>query len=202
MLIDGSRTPFVCHIPGFIGYLSGRYMTRPWEWRDTEIFNHRLSQIAELKLDFHQEPERSFKITHSADREVSLFTLYPTEKPVEDMDTTAVKRYLLAYRNIRFEGIQPYDEERVDSIVNSAPYFTISLTDRNGDKHSVTSYRLPANPGAIDANDEPLVWDPDRMHAVVDGNEDEIMLIQYYSFDRLTIPWKFLVSNSESTEEK
>lgn len=202
MLIEGSSTPFVTHIPGFVGYLSGRYMTRPWEWRDTEIFKHRLSQIAEVKLDFHQEPERSFKITHSADRKVELFTLYPTEKPVVNMDTTAVKRYLLAYQNIRFEGIQPYDSERIDSIVNSPPYFTISLVGRDGEKRSVTSYRLPANPGAIDANDEPLEWDPDRMHAVVNGNEDEIMLIQYYSFDRLTIPWEYLVRNPEETEQK
>lgn len=203
MLIDGSRTPFVCHIPGFIGYLSGRYMTRPWEWRDTEIFNHRLSQIAELKLDFHQEPERSFKITHSADREVSLFTLYPTEKPVENIDTTAVKRYLLAYRNIRFEGVQPYkDRARIDSIVNSPPYFTISLTGRDGEIRSVTSYRLPANPGAIGADEEPLKWDPDRMHAAVNGNEDEIVLIQYYSFDRLTIPWNFFLRNPEEAEKK
>ena len=141
-----------------------------------------------VKVDFHQEPERSFKITHSKDRVVQLFKLYPEETLVPNMDTVFVKRYLLNYRNIRFEGIQPYDEERVDSIVNSPPYFTISLTDRNGEKRSVTSYRLPANPGAIDANDEPLIWDPDRMHGVINGNEDEIMLIQYFSFDRLTVP--------------
>lgn len=202
MLIEGSSTPFICHIPGFYGYLTGRYMTRAWEWRDTEIFDHRLSQIAEVKLDFHQEPERSFKITHSDDRKVGLYTLYPTEKPVENMDTTAVKRYLLAYRNIRFEGIQQYDAERIDSIVSSPPYFTISLIAKNGEKRSVTSYRLPANPGAIDANDEPLEWDPDRMHAVVNGNEDEIMLIQYYSFDRLTIPWEYLVRNAEEAQQK
>lgn len=201
MLIEGSSTPFICHIPGFTGYLSGRYMTRDWEWRDTEIFAHRLSQIAEVKLDFHQEPERSFKIMQTPDRVVSLSTLYP-EKEVENMDTTAVKRYLLAYKNIRFEGIQKYDEERVDSIVNSPPYYTITLTDNLGEKHSVTSYRLPANPGAIDANDEPLIWDPDRMHAVVDGNEDEIMLIQYFSFDRLTIPWQYLVAKPGTEAKK
>ncbi len=202
MLIEGSSTPFITHIPGFYGYLTGRYMTRAWEWRDTEIFKHRLSQIAEVKLDFHQEPERSFKITQTPDRKVSLFTLYPTEKPVENMDTTAVKRYLLAYQNIRFEEIKQYEEERVDSIVNSPPYFTISLTARNGEKRTVTSYRLPANPGAIDANDEPLDWDPDRMHAIVNGNEKEIVLIQYFSFDRLLIPWEYLVRRSEGTEQK
>lgn len=194
MLIEGSSTPFICHIPGFYGYLTSRYMTRPLEWRDTEIFGHRLPQIAEIKIDFHQEPERSFKITHSEDRIVQLFKTSPIEAAVENMDTVFIKRYMLSYRNIRFEGIQPYDQERVDSIVNSPPYFTITLTDRQGKKSSVTSYRIPANPGSIDANDEPLIWDPDRMHGVINGNENEIMLIQYFSFDRLTVPMEtFLI---------
>ena len=188
MLIEGSRTPFICHIPGFYGYLTSRFMVRPLEWRDTEIFSQRLPQIAEVKVEFHQEPERSFKITHSAERVVELFKLHPVEARLENMDTVFVKRYLLGYRNVRFEGIQPYDQERVDSIVNSPAYFTITLTDRQGVKHTVTSYRLPGNPGAIDANDEPLVWDPDRMHGVIDGNEREIVLIQYFTFDRLTPP--------------
>ncbi len=201
MLIEGSRTPFISHIPGFYGYLTGRYMTRSWEWRDTEIFQHRLGQIAEVRLDFHQEPERSFKITQSDNWVVEMFTLHPKESRVENMDTTAVKRYLLAYRNIRFEGIQPYDQERIDSIVHSPPYFTISLTDKTGKKRTVTSYRLPANPGSIDANDEPLIWDPDRMHAMINGNEDEIMLIQYYGFDRLTIPWNYLVKDPNQKAE-
>lgn len=187
MLIEGSRTPFICHIPGFYGYLSGRYMARSWEWRDTEIFNYSLPQISEIRVDFHQEPEKSFKIIHSADRKVQLFRTYPKEELVENMDTVFVKRYMLNYRNVRFESIQAYDAARVDSIVQSPPYFSISVKNPAGEMSTVTSYRLPANPGAIDGNDQPLVWDPDRMHAVVNGDESEIMLIQYFSFDRLTV---------------
>jgi len=192
MLIEGSSTPFVCHIPGFIGYLSGRYMTRPLEWRDSEIFAYSLPQIAEIKVEFYEEPERSFRITHSKDRVVQLYKLHPKEELVKDMDTVFVKRYMLEYRNVRFEGIQPYDAERVDSIANSQPYFSITVTDREGQTKSVTSYLLPANPGAIDVDGNPLVWDLDRMHGVVNGNKSEIMLIQYFTFDRLTVPIKAL----------
>ena len=192
MLIEGSSTPFVCHIPGFIGYLSGRYMTRPLEWRDSEIFAYSLPQIAEIKVEFYKEPERSFRVTHSKDRVVQLYKLHPKEELVKDMDTVFVKRYMLEYRNVRFEGIQPYDAERVDSIVNSQPYFSITVTDREGQTKSVTSYLLPANPGAIDVDGNPLVWDLDRMHGVVNGNKSEIMLIQYFTFDRLTVPIKAL----------
>ena len=192
MLIEGSSTPFVCHIPGFYGYLSGRYMTRPLEWLDSEIFAYTLPQIAEIKVEFHQEPERSFRITHSKDRVVQLFRLHPSEQLVTDMDTVFVKRYMLEYRNVRFEGIQPYKPERVDSIVNSQPYFTIKVTDRNGEQRSVTSYRLPPNPDDVDVDGNPLEYDLDRMHGVVNGNKNEVMLIQYFTFDRLTVPIKSL----------
>lgn len=192
MLIEGSRTPFICHIPGFFGYLSSRYMTRSLEWRDSEIFSHRLPQIAEIEVNFHLEPEKSFRITHSENRVVQLYRLYPKEELVSNMDTVFVKRYMLNYRNVRFEGIQPYDAERVDSIVNSPPFFSVSVTDRTGESKTVTAYRIPANPDAFDIDGKPLVWDVDRMHGVLNGNEDEIALIQYFTFDRLTIPIEFL----------
>lgn len=195
MLIEGSRTPFVCHIPGFMGYLTSRYMTRSLEWRDTEVFNYQLAQIAEVKVEFHQEPERSFKITHSADRVVRLFKVHPTETLIPEMDTVFVKRYLLNYRDIRFEGIQPYEKARVDSIVKSPPYFTITVKDQKGAQRSITSYRLPANPDAIDGNGAPLIWDTDRMHGVLNGDESEILLIQYFSFDRLTVPIQVLLKD-------
>lgn len=188
MLIEGSRTPFVCHIPGFMGYLSGRYMTRILEWRDSEIFTYPLSQIAEVKVEFHDEPERSFRITHSENRVVQLFQNSEKEKLVTNMDTVFVKRYMLNYNNVRFEGIQPYDAARVDSIVHSPPYFTISVTDRKGETRTLTSFRIPADPSAVDAEDNPLIWDVDRMHAILNGNESEILLVQYFTFDRLTVP--------------
>lgn len=195
MLIEGSRTPFVCHIPGFMGYLTSRYMTSELEWRDTEIFHYQLAEIAEVKVDFHNEPERSFKITHSPNRVVRLFKMNPTETLIPEMDTVFVKRYLLNYRDIRFEGVQPYEKHRVDSIVNSPPYFTITVKDQNGATRSITSYRLPANPGAIDGEGAPLEWDTDRMHGVMNGNENEILLIQYFNFDRLTVPIQVLLKD-------
>ncbi len=193
MLIEGSRTPFICHIPGFFGYLSSRYMTRPLEWRDSEIFSHRLSQIAEINVNFPQEPNRCFKITQSKYRVVQLSRLSPTETLVPNMDTVFVKRYLLNYRNVRFEGIQPYTPERVDSIVSSPAHFKITVTDYSGVKNEVTAYRIPANPGDIDPEGNPLKWDPDRMHGVINGNTEEVALIQYFTFDRLTVPIESLM---------
>lgn len=193
MLLEGSATPFICHIPGFTGYLTPRFLTRELEWRDTEIFDYHLAEMAEVELTFHQNPERSFKITHSEDRTVELFKTYPEVQRVESMDTVFVKRYMVGFRNIRFEGIQPYDEGRVDSIVNSPPYFTLRVRNRNGQEHTVTSYRIPADPDDVQLYEDKLEWDPDRMHAVLNGNEDEILLIQYFVFDRLTIPMEALL---------
>ncbi len=191
MLIEGSRTPFICHIPGFNGYLSSRYLTRSLEWRDSEIFANRLPQIAEVKVEFHQNPQKSYRITHSSERIVQLFN--GAEQIVPNMDTVFVKRYLLNYKNIRFEGIQPYNQERVDSISQSEPYFTISVTDPKGATKTVTAYQIPANPGSLDIDGNPLKWDTDRMHGIINGSKTEVALIQYFSFDRLTAPIESLL---------
>ena len=193
MLIEGSRTPFICHLPGFTGYLSSRYMSRALEWRNSVIFNNRLPEIREITVDMHQDPERSFKITHNEKREVELFKLYPQETRVPNMDTVYVKRYMLNYRKVNFEGIQPYDEARVDSIVKSEAYFTITLTDAKGTTKTVKSYQIPANPDAFDIDGSPLVWDVDRMHGILNGDNSEVALIQYFTFDRLTVPLESLM---------
>ena len=192
MLIEGSSTPFVCHIPGFVGYLSSRYMTRILEWRDSEIFSYSLPQIAEVKVEFHNEPEKSFRITHSENRVVQLFKNSQKEELVTNMDTVFVKRYMLNYRNVRSEGIQSYDAARVDSIVNSPPYFTISVTDRNGKTNSVTSFRVLADPDEFDVDGNKIEWDLDRMHGILNGDDTEVVLIQYFTFDRFTVPLEAL----------
>jgi hypothetical protein len=197
MLLEGSSTPFICHIPGFNGYLTSRYVTDPLVWRDTEVFANRLPQIAELQIDYQEYPEKSFKVTRSKEGKYSLSTLNPPQQ-IADFDTVELMRYLLGYDNIRFEGIQQYAQHRVDSIVNSRWFYNIKLTEPDGRVRSITTYRIPADPDAEDFNGGPMEWDPDKMHAVVNGNEKEIVLAQYFSFDRLTVDFsRFLKPGSQ-----
>ena len=189
MLLEGSSEPFICHMPGFVGYLTPRFVADPLVWRDTEVFANRLPQIAELEIDYNEYPEKSFRIKRSKKGVFELMSLLPAPKSVGVFDTVGVMRYLLGYDNIRFETVQAYDTHRVDSIVNSRWYYKIKLTEPNGKVRTVTTYRIPSDPDEVDFNGQPMDWDPDQMHAVINGNTKEIVLAQFHSFDRLTVDY-------------
>lgn len=189
MLLEGSSTPFICHIPGFNGYLTARFVTDELTWRDTEVFANRLHQMAEVEIDYNEFPDRSFRVRRAKGGKFSMETLHPEPKPIAQFDTVEVMRYLLGYENIRFEKVQGYPKAMVDSIVNSRWYYRIKLTEPDGRVRSITTYRIPFDPADLEVQDEELDWDPDQMHAVIHGNTDEVVLAQYFVFDRLTVDY-------------
>jgi hypothetical protein len=192
MLLEGSSTPFICHIPGFYGYLTARYVTDATTWRDTEIFANRLTQIQELSIDYFDHPDKSFRIWKSDDGMYSLETLHPTPQPIVPFDTVEVMRYLLAYDNIRFDKVMSYDAGKVDSIINSKPYYRITLKEPTGRVRSITTHRIPFDPESSEIVEDELEWDPDNVHGILHDNRSEVVLAQYFVLDRLTIdPFRF-----------
>jgi hypothetical protein len=192
MLIEGSSTPFICHIPGFYGYLTARYVTDEATWRDTEIFANRLTQIKELAIDYFEHPDKSFRIRKDDDGRYSLETLHPTPQPIAPFDTVELMRYLLGYDNIRFEKVMSYDAAKVDSIVRSPRYYRITLTEPGGRVRSLTTYRIPFDPDHSETVDAEMEWDPDHVNGIVNDNTDEVVLAQYFVLDRLTVdPFRF-----------
>lgn len=189
MLLEGSSTPFICHIPGFTGYLTARYVTDENTWRDTEVFSNRLHEIAEVEIDYNEFPEKSFRIRRAKGGIFSMETIHPEPKAIAHFDTVEVMRYLLGYDNIRFEKVQGYEPHVVDSIANARWYYRIRLTEPGGRVRSITTYRLPFDPADLEVQDEELEWDPDQMHAIIHGNTSEVVLAQYFVLDRLTVDY-------------
>jgi hypothetical protein len=59
---------------------------------------------------------------------------------------------------------------------------------------TITTYRIPADPDEVDFNGGPMDWDPDKMHAVVNGNDQGDRVGAIFSFDRLTVDFTFVGS--------
>lgn len=192
MLLEGSSTPFICHIPGFYGYLTARFVTDVSTWRDTEIFANRLTQIQELSVEYFEHPDKSFRVMKDDAGRYSLETLQPVPQAITPFDTVEVMKYLLGFDNIRFEKVMSYDAGKVDSIVKSPPYYRITLKEPTGRMRSLTTYRIPFDPESSETIDGELEWDPDNMHGIVHDNKDEVVLSQYFVLDRLTVdPFRF-----------
>lgn len=187
MAMEGANVPYICHIPGFRGFLTPRYFTRINEWRDTELFRYpRISEIAEIKVDFHQNPKNSYRVTRSREGKYSVeLTTQGLKLPV--IDTTAVRRYVHQFSVFHYERVAEYPQNVVDSIAQSIKYFTVTVRDAQGKTRTLETWRVKVLPGTLGFDDKPIEWDSDRMNARIDGNTTEMVLVQYYNTDRITV---------------
>ena len=72
-----------------------------------------------------------------------------------------------------------------DSIFNSTPFYTISLSNTNGKINSITAYhKEPKREDYMQKNGQKLDYDVDRMYAKFNS---DLVLIQFYVFDKILL---------------
>lgn len=178
--------PYLTHIPGFNGYLTTRYIVLDYKWRSSAIFKSAYTEINSVRVEYFQKPEDSFEITRNENGTTTLKSL-KFNAPISAFDSITVKEYLVNYSNIHFEAFEKLKPETRDSILASPKFFSISLTDKKGKTVTVTAYPIKAKPGAVDLNGKLIDYDPDRMYAKI-NEEQDLALIQYFTFDKLMKP--------------
>jgi len=195
MLMEGSDDPFVVYIPGFRGYVSTRYSALERDWREHGIFNSKLPDIKKISISYTDTPQHSFSITNLDNRRFEV-TGNDSEK-LASFDTLKVIEYLGGFRRINFESvIDELDKHKYDSITSSTPTFVISLETRSGVVHVLEAWRRKAAPGDTDIEGNPVDWDRDRMFARIKGT-DELLMIQFFVFDRILVPLTWFTEPSE-----
>lgn len=192
MLLDDSSVPFITHIAGFPGYLTPRYTTVLTDWRDTEIFAQSLATISQVAMHYYELPAQSFIINRNGSNQYQVL-IGEEKNPIDDLDSIEVRRYLLNFKNLRYEAIDVRPNIAKDSVFAGMPFFSLSLTDTDGKKTTLEGWRM--TPRKPKPGEEPLPseFDIDRMHARLNGGND-LLLIQYFVFDRVLVqPSKFEV---------
>ncbi len=192
MLLQGSTVPFVVYLPGFKGFVSVRYSARLEDWRDHTIFNHRISDIKSVKIEFLETPPYSVEVINDNDRSFTLKSLY-NQRSVNDYDTTKLLDFLASFYSIKYEALLPdMPKARVDSIKASKPFHNISLTEKSGKTLVVKTFHRENPGGPIDDNGNMIIWDRDRMYALVNDDKD-FVLIQFFVFDNILKPLEFFL---------
>lgn len=191
--------PYITHIPGFNGYLTTRYIVLDYKWRSSAIFKSAYSDISSVKVEYFQKPEDSFEIVKNENGAIVLKSL-KFNSPVANFDSIAVKEYLVNYSNIHFEAFEKLKQETRDSVLASPKFFSISLTASNGKTTTVTAYAIKAKPGAVDLKGNPIDYDPDRMYAKI-NEEQDLALIQYFTFDKLMKPLSWFETDPGATKK-
>lgn len=197
--IDGRKSdkPYVTHIPGFYGFLTTRFFAEPELWRDPSIFSNNDKNIQSIELTYPQYPEQSFSI----EKTENGFVLYDNKHQPVETDTLNIIEYLNRYANVNFEKLDIETDHAIkDSVLLTEPVFIIKLTDINNQTKEVKGFNMPNFRKLTDHDGKPFPHDIDRLYGLIDGKD--FAVIQYYTFDPLTIPLEAFKTNEATVNNQ
>lgn len=184
---ENYELPFVVHIPGFQGFLTSRFFLAEQEWRDREVFRYKYADFKSVKVEYFHSKDSGFTINSLGENKFELLDAAGNKIP--DFDTNEVRQYVSYFYRLDYEGVDNVKENVRDSLLMSNWVVTISCTDLKNEVRSLRCYlKKPKSPEQTDTEGMPLKYDLDRMWAVLNGNEKEIMAIQYFVFGKTFVP--------------
>jgi hypothetical protein len=168
MLLNGSQTPFVVHIPSFNGFLSPRYgiqgqRLNETNWRSTTVFKLKIKDIIRVCVNDLHKSEQSFTLN------TKPMTLFNHKGDKVSFKQEKVLELLNSFRKLNCESFK--EEEQLGS---SALLYELIV---NND-----TLRMYSFSEAEDNTDNSNVK---RMYATL--NNGELMLIQDYVFNKVLI---------------
>jgi len=187
MLIEGAERPYVVTIPGFRGFVSARFTTDPKDWLSHEIFRIKYNHIADIKVETPENPNRSFEI-RKLDEGYEIMSL-ANRQILPAYDTVALFTFLDSFKNINYESLlDEMPQEKIDSLLSSQPSHIIHITEDNGTKHELKTYKMRSGYDQEEKYGYEPNYDLDRMYAWYKG---QMLMVQYYTFDKITRPVDF-----------
>lgn len=201
MLIEGSENPCIVYIQGFNGFLYTRYSPLLKDWRDHTVFNLKYNQIKAIDVDIADNPEGSFRAVKKTPRDYEISMLLDKSKEI-NYDTLKLMDLFASFENIRFESLlNDLDKSIKDTLVKSKPYIVIDVEMVDGSKISVKTYLMKAPPSQIDELGNEIIYDRDRLYALINNNKD-LVVIQFYVFGRLFKPLSYYLYGAKEEPSK
>ncbi len=179
------KDPFVCFIPGFVGFLQPRFIAKENEWRDRVVLNYIPPQLKQIKVTHYKESSdssfiidvinsNSFKLKNSQNKEL-LF------------DENKMRQYLIYFQNISYEVLITGKNKKLqDSLFSLKPFSEIEITTIDSKKNQFKFYRKQFMGDIVPEMNIKYSYDPDRFYLSFDQDK-EWALIQYFVFGKLLI---------------
>ena len=181
MLIQGAELPFAVHIPGFNGYLSSRFITDEVLWYDRQLIPHRSSELSSVRMMFSDPSQPTTLLKRTEGGQWKEWKEEEGDQKVLQRSERVIQAYIQQLGKARYEGAIVESDpifDRKDSLLAHEPYWSIAWTLTSGEEHWLKAYRIRAAEDAADSQGRPLIYDPDRMHAVYD--DGRMVLLQFY----------------------
>ncbi len=120
------ESPFVCFIPGFVGYLIPRYIAKENEWRDRVVVNYIPPQIKQIKVEHSETPDSSFTIDLVSTTNFKLKNNLGVDIPFAEFK---MKQYLAYFQNLSYEVLLTGKSKKLsDSLFKNKPFDIITVS--------------------------------------------------------------------------
>ncbi len=194
-LMEGADIPVVLYMPGLRGYVATRFSTLESDWRVHTVFNKKLPDMKEIRVEFIERPEESFRVVNNNNQNLSLFSL-TDNREIQHFDTLQLMSFVNAFKNIRYEVlINDMDSVKKDSITSSLPLHRITVELKNGTTQTARTFGRKLPVPEIDVFDGSTVThDRDRMYALI-NNDQDFVIVQYFVFDKILLPLSFFTGH-------
>ncbi len=189
MLLNGASQPFSVHIQGFVGYLNSRFFTEEVLWRRRILFGVDKEDIATITMNYTGDEAGSFAVDCSGQTPTLLDA---KGAPVANVMPVNLNIYLGSFRTAAYEGaILTTDGiwAKRDSLQSATPVFKLEITNKKGEKKSMTAYRKRPDAEQVGEDGNLLDWDPSRMYAFLE--DGRMVLIQYYGLRNIIVDKSF-----------
>ncbi len=199
MVRDGDKVPYVIYIPHFRGFItSASFSTDPMLWRSHRIVDLPVQQIASVKLELPEASQENFEIVRAGESFEMRLLNPPTL--VNGFDTARVAQMLSSFVNLNFdEYAKVVPKVELDTTFSRAPRTILTIEDVQGNVTELKTYIKYKNPDDIKAMPDTTmyeVFDLDRLYAVI--NNEDTVLIQYYTFDNILQPASFFLGQKKT----
>ena len=180
MMLKGALEPYAVHIPGFKGYLSGRFFTQEYLWRDKTVINYDNRNISSVQMQYYNvnQKDESFRITKTnMGYQLSDFET----KEMIGHNPKALDTYIASFRKLYAESFVT-GTLNTDSLIKTQPLFELTVTTLDNQSTAIKVFNKKAEK-TIYVDGDITMQDPDRMFAFV--NNEDWMVIQTNTFKKV-----------------
>jgi len=176
--------PFFVHVPGYDIDPGNYFVADERFWMPNTLFSLSPDRIKEIHIKYFETPDSSFSIRLNGGEVLFKNGIYVNE----NIDTTAIGRYLSYFTYVPLEGRAPgMNRADVDSIRQDPPYFKLELISDEADTISLLTWTRIIKEGGN------TVTDTDRLWGSTNG--EDLLIIKYYDLDPLIKGPSYFISD-------
>ncbi len=196
MIMEGSKQPYVTHIPSEESQLRPRFIIKEDDWRDRTVLEEKPEDVASISVEYPQFQGFSFNLNKVEAGRYEVKPFYPNQPAIQRPPTRGKpESYLLQYEKLVAEGFEN-DNRLRDSVLRLVPFAAISVKKSDGSEEKVRFYPVYArdNDGnvVVPDNTVPFAGRIERYFAFKEPDGD-FYTVQHVVFGKIfaNYPWFF-----------